>query len=186
MKLLFILLFILLALISGAQSLDGTYVGNEPRQYQIDDFGYVNFSPPALYPWYFEVKVIIKGERIDLYKRYAYTDSFARKQYADSLTNTYHYAARLIKAEDRYLAKSKLVNNPAGFIYINGKYTKEANIYNNPEIVRTTKEDQNLYRLYRYSDGRFTVAKEQIEQDLVIRPDATGIWLNNKFYKKVK
>jgi hypothetical protein len=168
-----------------SQSLDGTYKGNEPRLYKIDDFGNVVYYPPSLLPWYFEVTVKIRGDRLDVFKRYVYTDSMARKHYADSLTNTYQYAAKLVKVQSRYLARTYLINNPAGNIYINGKYSGQPNAYN-PNVLRNTKEEQNLHQWYRYSDGKYYTYKESIEQALVIKPDIDGIWINNKFYKKEK
>lgn len=184
MRLLLFLLLIVLTSSAPAQSLDGTYLGTEPRRHALNDDGEVIFYPPSLYPWYFEVRVLIRGERIDLFKRYVYQDSLSRKYYADSLTNTYHFVAKLTKAEDRYVARSFLANKPAGYIYINGQYTKEANIFYDPGVLKTLKADQNLYRSFTFSDGTFHVAREQIEQDLVIKPDSNGIWINNKFYKK--
>lgn len=184
MKFILALILLTCCFAACAQSLKGTYTANEPRRYKTDEFGYVVFYPISKYPWYFEVKVTVQNDLIDVVKRYVYSDSLARKHYADSSTNTYHYRGKLLKAGDRYVVKTYLMNKPAGYIYINGRYTAEANNYNNTELLRTTKDEAIVHRNYRYSDGTFYVLKEEIEQDLVIRWDKSGIWINNKFYRK--
>lgn len=186
-------LFLFSLIIGRAQVINGTYFALKFNQLMIDTSGEVQFFMSESFAkekWFHQVEVTIKGNSITIDKYPVHFDSAGIKWYSVSDGGFLTYKGQLIKHGDMYIAKTVLTDcDYIGF-----------SIFAPPTIISDTDIESNLlksspvlernlsqYETYKTKRGfKIYLPKGTVRQDLIIRQNEKGIWINNKYFYKRK
>ncbi|MEI6949052.1 hypothetical protein V9K67_17855 [Paraflavisolibacter sp. H34] len=188
-KMLTALIFLTCSLYGQTQNIQGRYFATQSIDHRIDTMGWVEYYPSRYllkHEWFFNVSVTIKDNQIFVVKQAVTRDSLGNKLYSDPSVNAYRYAGYLKKVDGWYVTHIQLTNSPALFPYVAGTSAWDERRPNEQALTPIKRRDQFGHRLHAYRDGKYTVWQEMLGQDLILRPDAEGVWINNAFYRKVK
>ena len=182
--------------ISWTQTIDGHYRALELNGLSIDSTGNIYFYGIDSFPnqkWYYEVNITIKGNQITVNKSPVWFKD-AAKSYSASDGGLITYRGTLTKLGDTYIAKTKMVDyDYMGLSFFDPPKISDDNDTTaiNQFVNETPKRETEQMRLGKYDrikkNGIYVYfPKGLLRQDFVIRPDKSGVWVNNVFYIRQK
>jgi hypothetical protein len=162
------------------------YIGYEQRPYTLDSSGKAVYHPASLYPWVFEVVIEISGDFITMRKRPFYVNEKGIRVFADTARNTYIFKGRVYPAGPVRVARLRLMPGSAGYLYIDGKWYKEANDYFIADLQRSGTGNLT-HTPFNFTDGKFYVLRKFTDPQVIISGrDETGIFINGDRYKSIR
>jgi len=179
-----------------SQTIDGFYTTLELNGLEIDSAGNIYFYGIDSFKtekWFYEVSVAIRANQITIEKNPVFfKDSI--KSYSASDGGFITYKGILTKLGDTYIAKTKMSDyDYVGFSFFEApKLTDDfyTTFVDTPVVKEFPKETERM-RVEKYDrikkDGGYVYfPKGLLRQDLIIRPDKNGLWINNVFYRRSK
>ncbi len=187
---------LLLTELAKSQTIDGFYTTLELNGLKIDSSGNINFYGIDSFKtekWFYEVSVTIRANQITIEKNPVFfKDSIKHHSASDGGFIT--YKGILTKLGDTYIAKTKMSDyDYIGFSFFEapGATDDFDTVFVNKPVVKESPKEIERIRLEKYDrikkDGGYVYfPKGLLRQDLIIRPDKNGIWINNVFYQRAK
>lgn len=203
-KISYLLLLNFLPLFGKGQEINGTYIALELINFQADNSGTVSFYGYDDFPkivWFHEVKLVIKGRNIHIEKTPVYFDSIGVKNYSASDGGFLTYNGKITRVRDIYVARTKLVafdyiglslfTPPKIIIDQERKNDTSATGSENPSsktsIKYSVKELRKKHDVMKgYHGIEVFLPGGSTRQEFVIRVETEGVWMNNKFYSRIR
>ncbi len=186
-KAIFLAIVLSLIINLSAQNINGKYSSLLLNTLEIDTSGHIRFygiDSFSTQKHFHEVEIKIHGKKISVRKSPVYFEN-DQKVYSVSDGGFLYYTGTLMTAGDVLIAKLNLVNcEYYGF-----------SIFKVPKLIgespdppdSVVRANSSLYDKFTTKDGEdIYIPKGVKSQDIILRPDKGGIWVNNIFFRKTR